>query len=193
MSSVESVFYKDVAEKKRTARGVYSKKTHNGKAGCRLPSESLTAKEKAALNGPVVSYNLSKPMTWGQYRALPNDQTRALYLTKLVRDIGAKDCMLSKMFGVSDKTVFNERTRLGIATTRSRATNAARLAWETFIGQSEKVQESPAEATENVQNTAEIAPENVQSTPDVRWEDLFAAAKLLGERYGVTVRIEVTA
>ena len=181
MSDAEIMFNSEVATKKRVARGSHNKKTHNGKGGCRLPSDSLSKKEKEALNGPVTSVKLV-PMSWKDFKKLP-DSGRKYYIEALRAKYGARDTWLGEMMGVKDSTINYERKRLGIpGFPRGAHSDMNKDNWEAFVF---GVDAKPVEAKAPVEVPAVI--------PTVTWEDLFAAAKILGERYGVNVRVEVSA
>ena len=45
MSEITDMFYDECADRKRTARGAFNKRTHNGKrGGVKLPSDYLSKK-----------------------------------------------------------------------------------------------------------------------------------------------------
>jgi hypothetical protein len=199
-------------ERARTARGAHNKVSH---AGCKLPSDYLTPAQKKNLSGPVTSFKTNEPMTWATFTALP-DSSRRFYIEGLRQKYTAKDNWLARMFGVSDETMRRERERLGIpAYSRGgRAKADEKAAWQAFLDTPEwnlirearlkaisrKTEETglandlrkEAEATE-AEPAAEPKPEPEArlTLENVSWADLFAVAKLLGERYGVKVRVEV--
>ena len=41
-----------------------------------LPSDNLTAKQRREKNGEVKSYNITRPMPWPEFKALPEDRVR---------------------------------------------------------------------------------------------------------------------
>ena len=63
----------DVLQKKRTASGARHIKKGSKSKKCTLPSGFLTAKQRKELNGNVTTYNLSEPMTWKSFKAMPLD------------------------------------------------------------------------------------------------------------------------
>ena len=186
MSNAEHAFNADVAAKKRIARGAYAKKTHNGKGGCRLPSDNLTPAQKAKLNGPVVSVQIA-PMSWKEFKTLP-DSCRKYYLETLIQKYRARDPWLAEMFGASEHTVWRERTRIGVAGfPRGGKPALEKGQWDEFVGQpSEAPKAEPIVA--EPEPVAEPAPVAV---PTITWEDLFLAAKVLSERYGTKVQVIV--
>ena len=68
---VEAAYKQDLIEKTVTARSARSHANWGG--GVRMPSDSLSRKERQGLNGEVTTYNIGKPMTWEEYNALPED------------------------------------------------------------------------------------------------------------------------
>ena len=51
------------------------------------------------MNGDVKSYNLNKPMTWEEFRRMPQD-LQIMYIKKLRNEFGVPDIVLSKSMGV---------------------------------------------------------------------------------------------
>ena len=51
------------------------------------------------MNGDVKSYNLNKPMTWEEFRSMPQD-LQIMYIKKLRNEFGVPDIVLSKSMGV---------------------------------------------------------------------------------------------
>lgn len=72
MTDAEFCFNQTSRERKRDGRGYYNKKKRGGKF-VRLPSDTLTRKEKAQLNGEVKLYSFSKPMSWKDFIQMPDD------------------------------------------------------------------------------------------------------------------------
>lgn len=51
------------------------------------------------MNGEVKSYNLNRPMTWEEFRSMPQD-LQAMYIKKLRNEFGVPDIVLSKAIGI---------------------------------------------------------------------------------------------
>ena len=94
----------DVMTKKRIARGAAARKCGSKSRRCTLPSDYLTDAQKKARNGKLSTYNLSKPMTYEQFKLMPRDLQRE-YLLKLRNDMHASTRVIAQMFGCSDETV----------------------------------------------------------------------------------------
>jgi hypothetical protein len=73
MTDEEYIFHSETREKKRIARGVHNKRTHNGKSGCKTPSDYMTRKEREAMNGEIVSWKEKPFYTREEFRTLPDD------------------------------------------------------------------------------------------------------------------------
>lgn len=105
----------DVMTKKRIARGAAARKCGSKSRRCTLPSDYLTDAQKKARNGKMSTYNLSKPMTYEQFKLMPRDLQRE-YLLKLRNDMHASSRVIAQMFGCSDETVRIAIHNLGINT-----------------------------------------------------------------------------
>lgn len=66
-------FTYDVIENKRIASGARHRKRGSKSRRCVMPSDLLTAAERKRLNGHVKNYNLSAPMKWAEFKAMPDD------------------------------------------------------------------------------------------------------------------------
>ena len=94
------VMISDSIEKKKIARSSHNRKTHCGKGGrVKFPSDYLSKKELKAMNGDVKSYSLNKPMTWEEFRSMPQD-LQIMYSKKLRNEFGVPDSVLGKAMGV---------------------------------------------------------------------------------------------
>ena len=105
----------DVMTKKRIARGAAARKCGSKSRRCTLPSDYLTDAQKKARNGKMSTYNLSKPMTYEQFKLMPRDLQRE-YLLKLRNDMHASTRVIAQMFGCSYETVRVVICDLGINT-----------------------------------------------------------------------------
>ena len=86
MTDAEFVFNQTSAERKRNGRGAFNKVRQGGKY-VRFPSDGLSRKEKAKLNGEVVKYSFVAPLKWEEFRAMPKDiQQNYLDLIRIYRD-----------------------------------------------------------------------------------------------------------
>ena len=80
LSDEQRDFIEDCRDKKRTGYGSHNKRSHCGKSGgIKFPSDNLTEKQKRAMNGEVVTYQLSKILTDEEFNKLPDD-IKKLYI-----------------------------------------------------------------------------------------------------------------
>ena len=100
MPDEQYVMISDSIEKKKIAHSSHNRKTHCGKGGrVKFPSDYLSKKELKAMNGDVKSYNLNRPMTWEEFRSMPQD-LQIMYIKKLRNEFGVPDSVLGKAMGV---------------------------------------------------------------------------------------------
>jgi len=80
-------FIADCKDKKRTARGSRNKRTHCGKSGgVKFPSDSLTKKQRQAMDCKVIAYNINEALTDEEFKKLPDD-IKKLYVSRHGRRI----------------------------------------------------------------------------------------------------------
>ena len=104
MSDEEWEYKQDCKDKKITARSARNKRTHNGKGGAvKLPSDYLSKKELNAMNGPVESYRMNDPMSWDEFKKLPDD-LKGVYIKALREKYKVPDSMLAECMGVAGPT-----------------------------------------------------------------------------------------
>lgn len=114
MKDEEYLYRSDVREKAITARSARRTRTHCGKGGAvKLPSDYLTRKELNAMNGEVKSYRLNDPMTWKEFKMLPDD-VKVLYITQIRSKWNTPDNEIAKMLGICKETMIRCVTDLGI-------------------------------------------------------------------------------
>jgi hypothetical protein len=103
-------WYDDIREKSHTARSAKNRKRGGGKRGsAKLPSDYMTDKQLRAMNGEVATYRLGAPMTWAEFKEMPED-LQVIYVKKLRKLYNVPDEVLAYSMG-SDISEFNERIR----------------------------------------------------------------------------------
>jgi hypothetical protein len=118
MTDEKYSYIQDVKDKKITARSARNKRTHNGKGGSvKLPSDYMTKKEIKAMSGEVKSYRLNEPMSWKEFKAMPDD-IKVSYISLLRQKWNAPDSYIGKMMGTNVCSFSQEMHRLGIPSTR---------------------------------------------------------------------------
>lgn len=114
-------------EKKITGQSARNRRGNTGKRGSvRLPSDRLTDKQLEALNGKCETYCLGKPMTWAQFKAMPDD-LKIEYVKKLRKKYSVPDYALAEAMGVSRRTFGKWMWGLGLDLGRQAA--AANRGW----------------------------------------------------------------
>lgn len=153
MTDERYCFISDVREKKSIGRGAYHKRSHAGKGGAvKFPSDYMTKKELKAMNGVTKSYNINNPMSWDEFKAMPDD-IKVIYI-KAVRDkFHVANTDIAKMFGVHPVTMQKHFARLGIGH-ESRKGKTDKEGWCRWVNgvpaQEEPVEEVIEEPVEEV-------------------------------------------
>lgn len=115
MTDEKYTFITDVTEKKRTARGAFNKRTHNGKrGGVKFPSDYMTKKEKNKMNGECKIYTMNAPITYAEFKKYPDD-LKIKYVTRLRKMFDVPDTAIAEMMSVNHKTLRALLVKLGIA------------------------------------------------------------------------------
>lgn len=92
----------DCMQKKRVARGAFAH-INRKRSGCSLPSDALTEKQRKEKNGQVKSYNITRPMPWHEFKAMPDDLRREFF--RNMQSCGGTAKWLAEEMGVSDQTI----------------------------------------------------------------------------------------
>lgn len=108
------LFHSDCREKKNVARSAKHVRTHRGKGGrVKFPSDHLSKKELNAMNGEVKSYRLNDPMSWDEFRSMPDD-LKIAYIKALREKYNVPDSHIARMMGANTCSFSNEMGRLGL-------------------------------------------------------------------------------
>lgn len=87
LTDEQKEFIADCKDKARTARDSHNKRSHCGKSGgIKFPSDNLTEKQRRAMNGKVVAYNINEALTDEEFKKLPDD-IKKLYVLRHGRRI----------------------------------------------------------------------------------------------------------
>lgn len=135
-------FYRDVKDRKSLVPSSKRRKIGSRSLKCRLPSDHMTNKEWMERNGPVMTYNLNKPMSWEQFTSgdLSNN-AREEYLNHLIERFCLNQRIFAEMFGVSVATLARtiRRLELNVNFVKGRFPNAEQLkAFERFLNPEEE-------------------------------------------------------
>lgn len=100
MSDEQYELMQDTKEKSITARSARYTRGHCGKGGkVILPSDRLSAKELKKMNGECKTYRLGSPMSWTEFKDMPND-LKVMYIKKLRKKFNIPDEELAVAMGV---------------------------------------------------------------------------------------------
>lgn len=162
MTDEKFVFVSDVSEKKRVARGAFNKRTHAGKGGAvKFPSDYLNKKELNAMNGEVKSYRLNDPMTYAEFKVMPDD-IKVTYINLLRERYNVSDTKISEMFGCAQKTVSNEFIRLGISRGKGKGkTKYDADGWSAFLNGVRNVETEPKTIVASAGQEREVVDKDV--------------------------------
>ncbi len=104
MTDEKYEFVTDLREKKSIARSARGRKTHCGMGGrVKLPSDNMTNKEWKAMNGKVESYRLNEPMTYEEFKKMPDD-LKIAYVKALVKKFNVPMSRIAEMLGTKQNT-----------------------------------------------------------------------------------------
>lgn len=118
MSDEAYELMQDTNEKAKTARSAKSTRTHNGKSGCNFAHEKMTKKELESMNGEVKSYRMNSPMTWEEFKEMPND-LKIMYIKALRKKYNVPDKYVAEMMDVDRATLCKLFSELGLSTGKS--------------------------------------------------------------------------
>ena len=100
----------DIVQKKRVARGAFAH-VNRKRGKCRLPSDYLTAAQRKERNGEVKSYNITWPMPWHEFKAMPEDLRREFF--RNMQSFGGTAKWLAEEMKACDATIRREAELVG--------------------------------------------------------------------------------
>lgn len=114
MSDEQWSMVSDSIEKKRIAASAHKQRSHCGKGGSvKFPCDFMSKKELRAMNGPVEEFNLNKPMSWEEFKDLPDD-LKITYIKKLREKFSIPNTAIAEMFGIHSATLCGYLKCLGL-------------------------------------------------------------------------------
>lgn len=113
MKDIEYMLKRDAKEKKSIGRGARARVNGSKTKYCGLPSDHLTAAQWKRRNSMVYTYNLNAPMSYDQFKKLPDDLKRE-YITRLQKLYAVPQKAVCEMMGTSPQSVSRWYTLLGI-------------------------------------------------------------------------------
>lgn len=126
MTDEKYLFVTDSIAKKRIGNSYRNRKTHAERGGkVRLPHDNLTKKELEKMNGECKSYRLNDPMTWAEFKQMPDD-LKTDYITLIRERYGVCDSYIAKhVFHVHQTTLSDVLMKLGINHGKGRRKNSS--------------------------------------------------------------------
>lgn len=157
----------DCYQKKLIARSARNRKCGSKSKHCSASTDHMTHKQWKERNGTVMSFNLSAPMKWADFRQMSSSSQHE-YVETLVKN-GANVKAMADMFGVSQTSVRKlvpDLTRFKFHSGRQSAEEIAK--WTSFLAGPQPAEEYTPEPTEISEPiTQPIAvPISEQSAPD---------------------------
>lgn len=186
MTDEKYTFITDVAEKKRTARGAFNKRTHNGKGGkVRFPSDYLSNKERNEMNGEVREYCMNSPITYSEFKKYPDDLKKN-YVKRLRDMFDVSDTDIAEMMGVNVKTLTTALAKIDASGGRRGKRKADYVAFEKWKRDNGAVPSSCVQITsDNVTEDGlkklsdkidDMTTQNILRAHDIDWDEVKRAS-----------------
>lgn len=113
MDDEKYVFFQDLREKKVTGYSARKQRSHCGKGGrVKFPSDYLTKGELKKMSGECKSYRLNSPMSWKDFKAMPEDLQIA-YIKAIKDKYNPTVTAIGKMMGVERANLSKHLLGLG--------------------------------------------------------------------------------
>lgn len=112
-------FEYDVKQKKALARNAIHRKGGSRSKRCTLSTDHMTKAEWKRRNGEIMSYDMSKPLSWKEWKSMPDDLQVEYYnnIRKKFPNI-PQTTIAADLFKVAGNTLSIELGRLGQSGTR---------------------------------------------------------------------------
>lgn len=190
MSDEQYELMQDTRDKKSTARSAFNIRSHCGKSGCNFAYEKLSKKELEAMNGEVKTLRMNDPMSWEDFKALPED-FMTIYIKHIREKWGAPDKYIADAFGVDRNTFGRYMKTLGLSKGDSGHGDGAKtwnkdgfLAW--WHGADPDAVKATETPIEEKSTEFEIVPMNWEQFKKLSKEQECMYVKALRERFNVT-------
>lgn len=114
MSNEAYELKQEIREQKVVANNARNRRGMTGKGGkVRLSSDRLTQKQWEAKNGECKTYRMNDPMTWEQFKELPDD-LKVCYIKAIRKKYNTPDLILASCMGVDSETFNNKLREIGV-------------------------------------------------------------------------------
>lgn len=157
-----SDFEYDCLQRKRLAQQARYRKCGSNSKKCSLLTDHMTHSQWKKRNGEIVTANLKQPISWSEFRALPNSMQEE-YMRYMMENYGANATSFAAMFGVQPLTVRRhiQAQNLAIRFPAGHSMTAVqKSAWNEFINGG-AVTAVETDATENKEQSGCAESENV--------------------------------
>ena len=186
MTDEKYTFITDVAEKKRTARGAFNKRTHNGKGGkVRFPSDYLSNKERNKMNGEIREYRMNSPITYAEFKKYPDDLKKK-YVKRLRDMFDVSNTDIAAMMGVKAKTLNSALVKIDASGGRRGKRKADYVAFEKWKRDNGAIPSSCVQlTTDNVMEDGlkklsdkidDMTTPNILRAHDIDWDEVKRAS-----------------
>lgn len=172
----------EVYQKKRIAYGARHRVCGSKSTKCSLPSDNLTKKQWKERCGEMVSYNMSKPMTWEVFCKLPSE-TQKEYLLYLIDRYSVSAREISKMLNISPSyfSRYCSSNNVGVKFQSKKVPESAKQVFEDFCRgkvtetenkpQAEPIPTADEPPVEQEENSAVVEAEEVKVAPTMAMTD----------------------
>ena len=187
MNDAEYIFKQTARERKVMGYGDKHKKRQGGKF-VRLPSDHLTKKERNAMNGECKTYNISKRMTWEEFKAMPHELQQE-HIDFLQNNFQCGPTSISsRVFGVRNKAMDDYCAKHGLRIKTFGTGSKPNKKYQAWLEQNKEDQrEMPQEPVAvPIEEPKEEAPVNVSGVADIAALLSFLAGT------GAKITIELT-
>ena len=132
MNEVEYMLRQDAREKKAAGRGIYHRRSGSKTKYVGLPSDHLTAAEKKRRNGQVFTFNITKRLTYDEFKALPTDLAQE-YIDRLQRTYTVGSQAIAESLGVTRSRLKSYTHNHGLSFHGKHGIHATDARWPGFL------------------------------------------------------------
>lgn len=129
------VFNQTSRERKSAGTGAFHKKGGSKSKRCTLPSDHLTPSQLKKRSSAVMTYNISKPMSYAGFKKL-DDNAKRFYLEAIIQKYKPRAKDLAEMFGCSHgtlTTILKKYPSAKAMLNKDRINNGMSKEWAYFI------------------------------------------------------------
>lgn len=161
-------FYFDVKEKKKLVPSARRRVCGSRSKKCSLPSDNLTPAQWKKKNGSIITMNLNIPMTWEEFKKLPDDLQKE-YIMRCISRFNCNMSSFAELFNVHFTSVKRKFVNLGIDMSLFQAgkkmTKEQKVEFENWLrphpDSGEEIENPPKElkhTTENIPTYSDFQP-----------------------------------